>query len=177
MPATALPDKVSWHRRHARSWEALRRLPPRSLIRLYLAIFFVFSTFGFYLSLVLPFRLPLSTVLLLGAINGAYSVLYPWLFIRRPSAWIWMLFVTQFILLGGLSWMAGAGYFRHMPGPPASLLVTGHSIWALLVLSYACFIAFIRNQASAAIRMQNELELAHGIQQTLVPPIQSVNGL
>jgi serine phosphatase RsbU (regulator of sigma subunit) len=177
MRSTALPGAVPWYRRRARSWEALRRLPPRRFLRLYLAIFFLFSTFGFYLNLVTPRRLPLSTVLLLCLANGAYSVLYPWMLIRRPTAWIWALVVVQFFLSGSLSWLAGAGYFRHMPGPPTSLLVTGHGMWALLILSYVYFIAFIRNQATEAIRMQNELELAHGIQQTLVPLIHCVGPL
>jgi serine phosphatase RsbU (regulator of sigma subunit) len=55
--------------------------------------------------------------------------------------------------------------------------VTGQGIWTLLILSYVFFFAFIRNQAIEATRIQNELDLAHSIQQTLVPPIQSVSKL
>ena len=176
MPAIALPGRISWYRRRATSWQALRNLPGRSLIRLYLAVFFLFSIYGFYVNLVGPRRLPLLLVIALGVANGAYSVLYPWLLIRHTNAWIWLVMIFHAVLAGGLAWLANSGRF-HVPGPVTSLVTTGSSIWTLLVLSYAYFVAFIRKQATEAVRMQNELELAHGIQQTLVPPIQSVSAL
>jgi serine phosphatase RsbU (regulator of sigma subunit) len=177
MPATALPGKVPWYRRRSRSWDALRRLPARSLLRLYLAVFFLFSIFGFFQNLMVPERLPLLVVLFLGVVNGAYSVLYPWILVRHRSPWIWAVMVFHTIFIGLLVHFVVHKGFPHMPGPATSLVVTGQGIWTLLILSYVFFFAFIRNQAIEATRIQNELDLAHSIQQTLVPPIQSVSKL
>ncbi len=172
MPATALPGKAPWYRRRT-SWTALRSLPPRSLVRLYLAIFFLFSVYGFYVNLTGPQRLPLLLVLALGFANGAYSVLYPWLLIRHPGPWIWLVSMFNAIWACILGWLATTGHL-HCPGPIATLGITATGLWILLILSYVFFTAFIGNQAAAAIRMQNELELAHGIQQTLVPMIHRI---
>jgi serine phosphatase RsbU (regulator of sigma subunit) len=177
MRSTALPGKVPWYRRRSNSWGALRALPTRSLLRLYLAVFFLFSIYGFYVNLTGPNRLPLLVVLILGVANGAYSVLYPWLLIRHPGFWIWLVAIFHGVVASALAWFANSGHFPRMPGPIASLPMTGSGVWTLLVLSYVYFIAFIRKQASEAIRMQNELELAHGIQQTLVPLIHRVGPL
>jgi hypothetical protein len=176
MRSTALPGTVPWYRRRSNSWEALRALPTRSLLRLYLAIFFLFSVYGFYVNLTGPRRLPLLLVLALCVVNGAYSVLYPWLLIRHPGPWIWLvsLFNAIWASIGG--WLANTGRLP-FPGPIATLGITASGIWTLLILSYIYFVAFIQNQATAAIRMQNELELAHGIQQTLVPLIHRVGPL
>ena len=40
-----------------------------------------------------------------------------------------------------------------------------------IVLSYIFFIIFIRGEGKEAFKIRNELELAHGIQKTLVPPV------
>jgi serine phosphatase RsbU (regulator of sigma subunit) len=177
MRSTALPGTVPWYRRRSNSWGALRALPTRSLLRLYLAVFFLFSVYGFYVNLTGPRRLPLLVVLILGVANGAYSVLYPWLLIRHPGFWIWLIAIFHAFFASGLAWFANSGHFSHVPGPITSLPMTGSGVWTLLVLSYVYFIAFIRTQASQAIRIQNELELAHGIQQTLVPVIHRVGPL
>ena len=41
----------------------------------------------------------------------------------------------------------------------------------VVMISYFFFISFIRNEGKESYRIRNELELAHGIQKTLVPPI------
>ena len=45
----------------------------------------------------------------------------------------------------------------------------------VVILSYIFFISFTREQASQALRIQNELDLAHGIQRTLVPPLRTTS--
>ena len=40
-----------------------------------------------------------------------------------------------------------------------------------VVVSYSLFIRFLRGEGQEAFRLRNELELAHGIQKTLVPPV------
>jgi hypothetical protein len=74
--------------------------------------------------------------------------------------------------------------FANLPlGFATNRVLTANLIWVIVILSYSLFIGFIRHQAADAIRLQNELELAHGIQQTLVPlihrtgPLYEVYGL
>jgi hypothetical protein len=40
-----------------------------------------------------------------------------------------------------------------------------------IILSYVFFVVYIRREGRESFRMRNELELAHGIQKTLVPPV------
>jgi serine phosphatase RsbU (regulator of sigma subunit) len=42
---------------------------------------------------------------------------------------------------------------------------------ALVIVSYVFFVTYIRREGMESFRMANELELAHGIQKTLVPPV------
>lgn len=177
MRAAALPGIVPWYRRRTRSWDALRRLPTRSLLHLYLAVFFLFSIFGFFQNLMVPNRLPLLIVIGLGVVNGAYSVLYPWILIRHRGPWIWAVVVAHFLLNRVLIHLVMLKGISRVPGPATSLTLTGEGIWILLTLSYAFFFSFIRKQAMEATRIQNELDLAHGIQQTLVPLIHRMGPL
>ena len=131
MRSTALPGTVPWYRRRSNSWEALRALPTRSLLRLYLAIFFLFSVYGFYVNLTGPRRLPLLLVLALCLANGAYSVLYPWLLIRHPGPWIWIVSVFNAIWASIAGWLANTGRLP-LPGPLATLGITASGIWILL---------------------------------------------
>lgn len=49
--------------------------------------------------------------------------------------------------------------------------VVAIAILALVIMSYSLFIGFITRQGADAYRVRTELALAHGIQQTLVPPV------
>jgi serine phosphatase RsbU (regulator of sigma subunit) len=174
MSTSALPGSVPWYRRHAVRWVAMSRLPNRKLRYLYLAVFSVFAIFGPYLNIQAPNPLPFSLVVMAGVVNGLYSVLYPWLLIRKP----WSLTIPVGIFHAFLGAQLGNAVFRlaptfaHLPlGFATSRPLTANMVWLTVILSYSLFLGFIRNQASEAIRIQNELDLAHGIQQTLVPLI------
>ncbi len=149
----------------------MSRLSTRRLLFLYLAVFFLFSIYGFYLNIMAPRSLSLAVVLALGAFNGAYSMLYPWLLIRHSTPWVWITGIGHGFLASAMGWFSAYVALQatsHRLGLIASPFVTAQALWITLVASYICFIIFIRKQATDAIRIQNELELAHGIQQTLV---------
>jgi serine phosphatase RsbU (regulator of sigma subunit) len=59
----------------------------------------------------------------------------------------------------------------HAPTSASGIRFAGTAILAVVVLSYALFITFFQVEGQETIRIRNELELAHGIQKTLVPPI------
>jgi hypothetical protein len=186
MRSTALPGAVPWYRRHASRWAGLRRFPDRKLLSLYLAVVGIFAIYGPYLSIQSPEPLPFSLVILAGILNGLYSVLYPWILIHKP----WALTIP----VGIAHWFLGAALgigihtlaptFARWPlGFATNRTVTANLVWITVILSYSLFVGFIRKQATEAIRLQNELDLAHGIQQTLVPlihrtgPLYDVYGL
>jgi hypothetical protein len=180
MSTHALPGSAPWYRRHAVRWVAMSRLPNRKLRLLYLAVFSLFAVFGPYLNIQAPNPLPFSLVVLAGVVCGLYSVLYPWLLIRKP----WSLTIPVGIFHAFLSALLGdsvqrlAPTFAHLPlGFPTNRVLTANLVWLTVILSYSMFLSFIRTQAAEAIRMQNELDLAHGIQETLVPLIHRVGQL
>jgi serine phosphatase RsbU (regulator of sigma subunit) len=180
MSTPVLPGSVPWYRRHAVRWVAMSRLPDRKLRYLYLAVFCIFAIYGPYLNIQASNPLPFSLVLLAGVVNGLYSVLYPWLLIRKP----WSLTIPVGIFQAFMSAMIGNAVYRlaptfaHLPlGFATTRVLTANLVWLTVILSYSLFIGFIRNQAGDAIRIQNELDLAHGIQQTLVPLIHSTGPL
>lgn len=65
-----------------------------------------------------------------------------------------------------------ASYFHLQQVPTASgIRFAGVVMLLLVIASYSLFIRFIRGEGRESFRIRNELELAHGIQKTLVPPI------
>jgi serine phosphatase RsbU (regulator of sigma subunit) len=180
MSTPALLGSVPWYRRHAVRWRVMSRLPNRKLRYLYLAVFSLFAIFGPYLNIQSSTPLPFSLVVMAGVISGLYSVLYPWLLIRKP----WSLTIPVGIFHGFLGALLGDSVHRLAPtfaplplGFPTNRFLTANLVWLTVMLSYSLFLGFIRTQAAEAIRIQNELDLAHGIQQTLVPLIHSTGPL
>ena len=115
-----------------------------------------------------------------GVISGLYSVLYPWLLIRTA----WSLTIPVGIFHAFLGALLGDSVYRLAPtfarlplGFPTNRFLTANLVWLTVMMSYSLFLGFIRTQAAEAIRIQNELDLAHGIQQTLVPLIHNTGPL
>jgi serine phosphatase RsbU (regulator of sigma subunit) len=180
MSTPALLGSVPWYRRHAVRWRVMSRLPNRKLRYLYLAVFSLFAIFGPYLNIQSSTPLPFSLVVMAGVTSGLYSVLYPWLLIRKP----WSLTIPIGIFHAFLGALLGDSVHRLAPtfaplplGFPTNRFLTANLVWLTVMLSYSLFLGFIRTQAAEAIRIQNELDLAHGIQQTLVPMIHSTGPL
>lgn len=171
MPSYRLTSSLPWYKRRAKRWAYLDTLPTRRLISLYLAVFFIFSIFGSYQNLIHPHRFSIPAVLLISVVNGAYSILYPYLLIRRAIVYVVFTGFMHGFVSSACVLSAFALDLRHPQWQRAGLTFTGNTIWISVVASYILFIHFIRSQAREALRIQNELDLAHGIQQTLVPPV------
>lgn len=180
MMSPSSSQSLPWYLRHAQRWAVLDRLSFRSLRSLYLAVFAIFVVYGPYAALTTEHAAPLSLVLLAGIVNGLYSVLYPWILIHKPWSLTILVGIGHFILGAGMGILLSylSPTFSLLPlGLPTTPPVAANIIWVLVFVSYFYFVGFIRNQATHAIRIQNELELAHGIQQTLVPLIHSTGPL
>ena len=170
----ALPSEPPWYQRRATGWKYLSLLPHRKLIRLYLAIFFLFAIFGCYGNLVYcGGRAPIWSVLVVCVCNGAYAMVYPYILIHQPKAYLWLAALGSFLLGPAIS--TGMAYVStHYPrsgSQISGIILSAQGILFCVIASYVFFIGFTRAQAAGALRIQNELDLAHSIQRTLVPPI------
>jgi serine phosphatase RsbU (regulator of sigma subunit) len=130
---------------------------------------------GFYGDLTyIPGKAPIWAILGAAVINGAYAVLYPYFLVHKPKWYLWLLAAGSF-LLGPATATAFANIAAYYPSNfmdrRTEVIFSAQGILVCVVASYVCFISFIRVQASSALRIQNELDLAHVIQRTLVPPI------
>ena len=171
MTSSSSNRQTPWYLQRISAWSYLSVLPASKLLNLYLAVFFLFAIFGFHNDLTNTAAHSRVWVVLLSALfSGAYAVLYPYGLIYRNRRFL--------IILATVNFFTGsfmASLMRQARRPPGSLemglLGDGYGILVCVVLSYIFFVAFIRNQASEGLRIQNELDLAHGIQRTLVPPI------
>jgi hypothetical protein len=175
MAAAAPSYEDHWSKRRVKGWQYLANVPDGKLRSLYLAIFFLFCIMGFYGDLTyIPGRAPIWAILAASVINGAYAVLYPYFLVHKPKWYLWLLAVGSFIL-GPVTATAFANIAGYYPGGFADrrseVIFSAQGILFCVIASYICFISFIRVQASSALRIQNELDLAHGIQRTLVPPL------
>ena len=152
-------------------WSFLATVPQPKLVTLYLGFFFAFSVIGFYDDLIIGGAARPWIVLLLSALNGAISALYPYFLIFKKRIYLWLLMLVSLVagpfFAAVLSVMSPRGKGTH----PSALVFDADGVLVCLILSYLFSATFIRYQATQAFRIGNELELARGIQRTLVPNI------
>jgi serine phosphatase RsbU (regulator of sigma subunit) len=165
--------QTPWYLRKPKSWTNFQSIPWSRLWVLFLAVFTLFSTFGFYGDLMgggtTPAGAVLAGVLWSGIVAATWIVV-----LARLPAWC-LVFpfllsfsnpVAQSILVDPLE--------RIFPMKPMNAALgiqfaaTGTMI--AIILSYFLFIMFIRREGKESFKLRNELDLAHGIQKTLVPP-------
>jgi hypothetical protein len=145
----------------------------RELRYLMIAVFMLFGTGGFLADVTAKGRLPVAAVVLWIAVSGSFAILYMIGSARRPVV-IPGVIVFQFIvILLGVRVTNAMIQSHRFPVPSMewglSLSVIG--IWVTLVGSYVFFVVFIQTSGRRAMIAQRELELAQGIQATLVPRI------
>lgn len=159
----------AWRERRA-YW---RTVPMRELRYLMIAVFLLFGIGGFLTDVGAKGRLPVVAVALWVVVSGGTAILYVIGFARRPVV-IPGIIVIQFVVNFLAARVTNAIIQSHRFPVPSmewglSLSVTG--IWVTLTGSYVFFLLFTQTSAKRALIAQRELELAQGIQATLVPPI------
>jgi serine phosphatase RsbU (regulator of sigma subunit) len=157
-----------------RHWRAFRDVPFRRLWRFGLAVFLLFSVIGFYNDLIRMGQIPYATTLAIAAVCGANAVLWITTFARLSWPFLIPLTALQFVLGPMLSAMAGwMSRTFSLAAPTAERGVFFASTCTLVVVmaSYWLIIVFFQGESRETYRIRNELELAHGIQKTLVPPV------
>jgi len=151
-----------------------RDVPFRRLWSLYAAVFCLFALTGILGDLLNLGRTPYAIVLLNALCSGFVSIMYlhvgtrlnPRFFLHATLLQIplWLLFA---LTAGWMKSHLGLQPVATAKGVP----MAGGVMLVLVVVSYSLFIRFLRGEGQEAFRLRNELELAHGIQKTLVPRV------
>ena len=166
--------QTPWYRRYPARWRHFRSLPFSRLRSLLIAVFLLFSTFGFYADIMSGGREPYILVFANVIMNGLVSMMWIVALARLPLVFLAVPLVYSFLS----PWVIYALdlFLVHTFRPAEVYGETGIRFAATgtmlaIVISYIFFVSFIRSQGKEAFKLRNELDLAHGIQKTLVPPI------
>lgn len=164
-----------WYRRRIERWSHLRSMPLNRLWMLLLAAFLLFSIFGFYADLMNHGTLPYAGALLIAAISGFNAMLWILTVARLPAVFIAPLIVLQFFIglinAKAAHWMQ-RGFHLQPVSSEHGIHFAATCILIVTVTSYVFFTIFIRTEGKRSLVLQNQLELAHSIQRTLVPTLE-----
>jgi serine phosphatase RsbU (regulator of sigma subunit) len=170
MPKTWRP----WSSELPRNALYYKGIPIRHMLVLYLAVFCLFSTMGLFNDLVNLGKIPYPIVLLNTIASGLIALVYVAVATRYRYYWFFVVSVLQIPFWIGFSYLLNFLYTHfhlHDIPPEQGTRVAAVAILVLVIVSYTLFISFIGRQGAEAYRIHNELDLAHGIQKTLVPPV------
>ena len=138
------------------------------------AVFFLFCLIGFFDDLIDLGTIPYATTVVIAVVSGLDAVL--WLISFNLLPWptvigLVALQVAMGPLLSHLAAWMGHAFRLSTPPQAAGIHFAAICTLATSITSYVFFVLFIRGQGRETGRIRNELELAHGIQKTLVPPV------
>jgi serine phosphatase RsbU (regulator of sigma subunit) len=155
-------------------WRAFRDVPLRRVWILYLAVFFLFCVVGFFSDLMNLGQIPYATAIVIAVATGLDALL--WLFMMNKLPWpkVFVLVALQFVMgpfLGFMVRWMGARFALQNPAETSGIHFAASATLAVAILSYASFVTFLQATGKDMVKIRNELELAHGIQKTLVPPV------
>lgn len=155
-------------------WRTFRHVPFRRLWILYSAVFLLFSIIGMFNELMNMGRLPYPIAIMIAILCGLDAAL--WLFTMNRLPWpsVFVMIALQFLMGPSMTHLArsiGAVFPLVTPPQEAGIRFAAIGMLIIAILSYAFFVFFFQVEARETIRIRNELELAHGIQKTLVPPV------
>jgi hypothetical protein len=163
-----------WYRRTATRWIHFRSVPIRRLWVLIAAVFLLFSVCGFYFDLMYGGVLPYVVVLQIALYAGLSACLWILVLSRLSMLFLAGLVVLHFfdsrINSSIANWMTRRFDLKPVPSE-LGIHFSATATMLTIILSYLLFVVYIRREGSESFRMHNELELAHGIQKTLVPPV------
>jgi serine phosphatase RsbU (regulator of sigma subunit) len=155
-------------------WQQYYRSVPFSrLWGLYAAVFCLFAIVGFFDDMLDLGRTPYLLVILSAIFSGFIALMYLHVATRMRPLYFAVIALVQVPASLGFSAFASflTSRFHLQPASTASgIRFAGVATMLLVIISYTFFIGFLSGEGRESIRLRNELELAHGIQQTLVPP-------
>ncbi len=152
----------------------LRGVPWKRQWRFAAAVFLLFSVIGFYNDLIRMGKIPYAIVIMIAVLSGLNAVLWVVTFSRLPWLFLIPLTALQFFLGPMMSalanWMA-VTFWPPAPTADHGVFFASSCTLGVVIASYFLFVSFFQAESRATLRIRNELELAHGIQKTLVPPV------
>jgi serine phosphatase RsbU (regulator of sigma subunit) len=151
-----------------------RDVPFRRLWALYAAVFCLFAITGFFGDMMNLGRTPYAVAILNALFSGLVALMYLHVGTRLHYHYFALVTVLQIPLWAGFAASASfltAHYRLHPVNTTSGIRVAALISLILIIVSYSLFIRFLRGEGQEAFRLRNELELAHGIQKTLVPAI------
>ena len=138
------------------------------------ADFLLFSVVGFYVDLMYRGMLPYIVVLTIAFCAGLNASLWIIVLSRLSMPFLVGVIVLQ-VFITRINTSLANWMMRSFDLKPVSsesgIHFAATAMLSAIILSYIFFIVFIRREGKESFRMRNELELAHGIQKTLVPPM------
>ena len=155
-------------------WGHLQTVPMSQLWMLLLAIFLLSAYSASISDVVSGGTVPYALVILYAILSGLNSMAWVITLAKLPRLCVGVLIVYEFFNGKVNAVMAdGLTSILHPPEttPSAGLQFAGTAILILVISSYSLFTRYMSITGKEAYRIKNELELAHSIQKTLVPPI------
>ncbi|WP_353063862.1 PP2C family protein-serine/threonine phosphatase [Tunturibacter psychrotolerans] len=139
------------------------------------ADFLLFSAVGFYVDLIYRGVLPYVVALTIALCAGLNAALWIIVLSRLSMPFLVGLLVLQFfttrINTHLANWMISSLGLKLVPSE-SGIHFAATAMMSVIILSYVFFVVYIRREGNESFRLRNELELAHGIQKTLVPPLE-----
>jgi hypothetical protein len=168
-------DGKPWILQPSTRWAHFRAVPFKRLWVLLIAVFLLFSVIGFYVDLIeTKGQMPYAAALVVAAFSGFNAILWIIVLSRLTRIYLGALIILQFFTSSISNFLANevVNTFNLAPvSPEAGTEFAASAIMGVVILSYVCFVVYIRKEGQETFRLANELALAHGIQKTLVPPI------
>ena len=174
VPSVSDGSQMAWYKRYPKHWAHFRSIPFSRLKFLLIAVFLLFSCFGFYTDLMAGGIQPYSIVIFEVLMNGVTAMLFIIFLSRLPTVFLAVPIVYAAVNPLIIAWIDSLLTKRFSPASvphDAGIRFAATGSMMLAVASYVFFVAFIRSEGREAFRIRNELDLAHGIQKTLVPPV------
>ena len=163
-----------WLKHRPKRWGHLQRVPISHLWSLLLAVFLLFSVIGFYIDVMSGGTLPYVLVIVYAVLSGLNATVWVLALAKLPRICVVILAGLEF-LNGRLNSAIADGvigiWHPASTDPLTGLHFSGTAILILIITSYSFFTRYMGMTGKEAFRIKNELELAHSIQKTLVPPI------
>jgi serine phosphatase RsbU (regulator of sigma subunit) len=119
-------------------------------------------------------QIPYAAAFAIAAFSGLNAVLWIYVLARLSRIWVVALIALQFFTAPISTFIAYwvINTFKLNPIPSdTGINFAATAIMGLVIASYIFFVTYIRRAGLETYKLANELELAHGIQKTLVPPV------
>lgn len=158
----------------SKRWQPFLNTPWSRLWLFATAVFFIFSVIGFFDDLMTGGVHPNGITVIVAVMCGLNAALWIVAMARMPLIGVALLVAFEFYLgpvITLVATWAGETFKLEPVRPETGIHFAAWGILIVVIAAYVFFVSYFRAEGIATGKIRNELELAHGIQKTLVPPI------